>query len=261
MATYNKRGHKAPKPKEVNELDTEFENNVDSGESTTADVFNNLDEGANKIETWVASNQKIILGVVAAIAVATLGYLLYNKFVVEPNEDKAANAIFQSQTYFEQALSNPATSDSLFTLALNGGEGNKGFVKIASDYSGTETGNIANYYAGMSFLHKKDFKNAEKHLLDFSSNDFALQAQAYGAIGDAYSETNKNEEAIKYYLKAAKENENSFTSPRFLLKAAQLAYLNGDKDKANSLFKDIKEKYETSQEAANIDAFIAMTEK
>ena len=58
MATFNKRGYKAPKPKEVSEETPEVYNDADS---TTAEVFNTLDEGASKTEEWVARNQKFIL--------------------------------------------------------------------------------------------------------------------------------------------------------------------------------------------------------
>ena len=61
MATYNKRGYKAPKEKEE-KLDNNFieDVNVDEKDSTTAGVFNSLDQTASKTEEWVARNQKYI---------------------------------------------------------------------------------------------------------------------------------------------------------------------------------------------------------
>ena len=261
MATYNKRGYKAPKPEALETEGNEFEEvTASTGESTTEEVFNTLDETASRTEEWVAKNQKIILGVVGAIALATIGYIMYGKFVSDPKEDKAFNEIFQAQEYFSQAVANTQNPDSLFTLALKGGEGKLGFTGIADEYAGTKAGNLANYYAGMSYLNLKDFKNAEKYLSSFSSNDMNLNALALGGLGDAYSETNKVDDAISYYKKAAEANENDFTTPRFLFKAAQLALAANKKEEANKMFTQIKEKYETSREALNIDAFIAMTE-
>ncbi|WP_264560553.1 tetratricopeptide repeat protein [Flavobacterium sp. N2270] len=261
MATYNKRGYKASKPEELDTNANEFEEVIEtSGESTTEEVFNTLDETASKTEDWVAKNQKLVLGVVGAIALVTIGYLLFDKFVAQPKEDKAFSEIFQAQEYFNQALSNTENPDSLFNLALKGGEGKLGFTGVADQYSGTKAGNLANYYAGMSYLNIKDFKNAEKYLLEFSSKDMMLNALALGGLGDAYSETNKVDDAISYYKKAAETNENDFTTPRFLFKAAQLALIANKKEEANKLFTQIKEKYETSKEGLNIDAYIAMTE-
>ena len=259
MATYNKRGYKAPKPEEA-KVENELEEVVDATDSTTAEVFNTLDETASKTEDWVAKNQKVILGVVGAIAIATLGYLLYNRFIVEPKEEKATNEIFQAQQYFQQAVDATEKNDSLYNLALKGGEGKLGFIGIAEQYAGTDAGNLANYHAGMAYLNLGDFKNAITYLEKFKSDDAILKPLALGAIGDALAETNKVDDAIAHYKKAAEASENDFTTPRFLLKAAQLNLAAGKKAEANKLFVEIKEKYETSKEGMNIDAFIAMTE-
>ena len=259
MATYNKRGYKAPKPEEA-KVENELEEVIDTTDSTTAEVFNTLDETASKTEDWVAKNQKMILGIVGAIAIATIGYVLYNKYVVEEKEAKANNEIFQAQQYFQQAVDATAKPDSLYNLALKGGEGKLGFVGIAEQYAGTSAGNLANYYAGMAYLKLSDIKNAITYLEKFKSEDAILKPLALGAIGDALAETNKVDDAIAHYKKAAEASENDFTTPRFLLKAAQLHLAAGKKAEAHKLFVEIKEKYETSKEGMNIDGFIAMTE-
>lgn len=261
MATYNKRGYKAPKPEEA-KVENEFDEveAVDVQDSTTAEVFNTLDATASKTEDWVAKNQKLLLGIVGAIAIGTLGYLLFNRFVVEPKEEKAANEIFQAQQFFQQAVDATEKNDSLYNLALKGGEGKLGFLAVAEQYSGTAAGNLANYHAGMAYLNLGDFKNAIAYLEKFKSDDAVLKPIALGAIGDALSETNKVDDAISYYKKAAEASENDFTTPRYLFKAAQLYLTAGKKAEANKLFVEIKEKYETSKEGMNIDAFIAMTE-
>jgi tetratricopeptide (TPR) repeat protein len=261
MATYNKRGYKAPKPEEA-KVKNEFDEveAIDVKDSTTAEVFDTLDKSASRTEEWVANNQKVLLGIVGAIAIGTLGYLLFNRFVVEPKEEKAANEIFQAQQYFQQAVDATEKNDSLYNLALKGGEGKLGFIGVAEQYEGTAAGNIANYHAGMAYLNLGDFKNAITYLEKFKSDDAILKPLALGAIGDALAETNKLDDAISYYKKAAEASENDFTTPRFLLKAAQLHLAAGKKSEAHQLFVEIKEKYENSKEGMNVDAFIAMTE-
>jgi tetratricopeptide (TPR) repeat protein len=261
MATYNKRGYKTPKPEEA-KVENEFDEveAIDVKDSTTAEVFDTLDKSASRTEEWVAKNQKVLLGIVGAIAIGTLSYLLYNRFVVEPKEEKAANEIFQAQQYFQQAVDATEKNDSLYNLALKGGEGKLGFIGVAEQYEGTAAGNIANYHAGMAYLNLGDFKNAITYLEKFKSDDAILKPLALGAIGDALAETNKVDDAISYYKKAAEASENDFTTPRFLLKAAQLHLAAGKKSEAHQLFVEIKEKYENSKEGMNVDAFIAMTE-
>lgn len=260
MATYNKRGYKAPKPKDIaDDASNEFEE-VYEGESTTAEVFETLDEQANKAEDWVVKNQKLIIGVVGAIALVTIGYFLYNKFIVEPKEDEAVNGMFQAQQYFKQAVDGQASIDSLYNLSLKGGEGKLGFEGIISEYSGTKSANLAQYYAGMAYFNLKDYKKAVEHLEKFSADDEMLKPIALGVIGDSFSELNKVDDALSYYLKAAESSENDFTTPRYLFKHGQLAMMNGKKEAALKSFKTIKEKYPTSNEAINIDGYIARVE-
>ncbi len=257
MATYNKRGYKAPKPAEVN--DVEPEDQFD-GNSTTAEVFNTLDEGASRTEEWVAKNQKPIFIIVGVIALALVGYLLYEKFIIAPKEDEAANEMFQAQQYFTQAVDAPTANDSLYNLSLNGGGGKLGFTGIIETYSGTNAANIAHYFAGMAYLNTGKYKEAVDHLESFSTKDDILKAMANGGIGDAFAQLGQNEDALDYYKKAAKASDDNVTTPRFLFKAGQIALVLNKKDEALKSFQEIKDKYDASPEGVNIDAYIAMAE-
>lgn len=251
MATYKKRGYK-PKTKEEKEGAIEQH-------STTAEVFKTLDDRAGKTEEWAAKNQKYIIAAVGAIAILVLGYLGYSKFVSEPKASEAMNEMFKAQQYFDQAV-NGTEKDSLFTLALNGGEGKFGMVDIAKEYSGTPAANLANYYAGMAYLNLKDYQNAVKYLSDFSSDDEMLGPIAKGGIGDAFVQLNQPEDALGYYDKAASMNTNDYTTPMYLFKAAGVAMKLGKTQKALENYKRIKEDYPNSTEASNIDVFIGRAE-
>jgi len=257
MATYNKRGYKTTKEKEVKDGTEDIK--VLEKDSTTAGVFSTLDETASKTEDFVAKNQKIIIGVVGAIALVLVGYLAYEKFVAAPKEDEAATEMFQAQQYFQQATDGVA-SDSLYKLSLKGAEGKFGFVDIADKYSGTDAGNLANYYAGIAYLNTGKFTEAIEYLGKFKSEDIVLSALAKGAIGDAYSQNNQPKEALEYYVKAVEANKNDFTTPRFLLKAGKTAYALGDKEDALKYFTDIKENFDASPEAASVDVLIGLAQ-
>lgn len=258
MATYSKRGYKAPKEKEVKD-DAIEDVMIDEKDSATAEVFSKLDETASKTEDWVAKNQKIILGVVGAITLITVGYFAYQKFIAGPKEEDAAAEMFVAQSNFEQAI-NGVASDSLFKLSLNGSEGKFGFVKIADEYSGTAAGNLAHYYAGIAYLNTGKFDEAIASLGKFSSKDIMLSALAKGAIGDAYSEKNQPKEALDHYVKAAESSKNDFTTPRFLMKAGKVALALDKKSDALKYFTDIKENYENSPEARTVDGLIGLAQ-
>ena len=260
MATYNKRGYKAPKPKE-DKVDNDFieDVNIDDTNSTTAEVFNSLDETASRTEDFIAKNQKLILGIVGVVALAAVVYMLYTKFVVEPKEATATEEMYVAQKNFQLATDGTA-SDSLYNLALNGSEGKYGFVKIADEFSGTAAANLANYYAGMAYLNTGKYDEAITYLEKFKSEDVMLKALALGAIGDAHSQKNQMEKALDFYKKALSTDENNFTTPRFMLKAGKTALAIGNKEEALKFFTDIKEKYETATEAQGIDALIGLAQ-
>ena len=90
-------------------------------------------------------------------------------------------------------------TDSLFTLALEGADGKYGFVDIADKYSSTKAGNLANYYAGISYLRMKKYQEAIEYLENYSSDDELLGPIAKGAIGDAFADINQIDDAFDYY--------------------------------------------------------------
>lgn len=261
MATFNKRGYKAPKEKEV-KIDNNYieDVNVDEKDSATAKAFDTLDQTASKAEDFVAKNQKIILGFLGAVALVTVGYLMYQKLVAEPKQQDAAEELFVAQQNFQKAVDSGDKADSLYNLVLKGSEGKFGVVKIAEEYSGTDAGNLANYYAGIAYLNTKKYAEAIASLEKFSSNDIMLSVLAKGAIGDAYAQQNKQNEALEYYIKAADASKNDFTRPRYLLKAGKTALALGNKADAVKYFTDIKDNYDATPEAQNIDVLIGLAQ-
>ncbi|HEX8268824.1 MAG TPA: hypothetical protein VF581_02935 [Flavobacterium sp.] len=260
MATYNKRGYKLPKEKEEKLDDAYIDDvNVDESKSTTAGVFTSLDETANRTEAWVERNQKLIFGIVGAIALITVGWLLYQRFIAEPKENDAAEAMFTAQENFQKATEG-TKSDSLYNLALKGSEGQFGFVEIADQYAGTDAGNLANYYAGIAYLNTGKYAEAITSLDKFKSDDIALSALAIGAKGDAYAQQNKMKEALEQYVKASEKNKNEFTTPMFLLKAGKTALALGNKTDALKYFTDIKDNYDAAPEAQEVDALIGLAQ-
>ncbi|MUU77620.1 tetratricopeptide repeat protein [Winogradskyella endarachnes] len=251
MATYNKRGYK---PKTVKEKEVIVEE-----ESTTAEVFNTLDEGASKAEEWAVRNQKYIIGTVGAIALLVLAFLAYNKFVAEPNEKDAMNEMYTAKKYFNDAV-NGMSSDSLYRMSLEGGEGKYGMLDIIDNYSGTPAANLANYYAGMAYLNLKDYQKAVEHLDDFSSEDIMLGPIAKGGIGDAFVQLNQSDKALEYYEKAFKANVNDFTTPLYLLKAAKVAIDLGENSKALDYLTRINTEFSDSKESKEAEVLIGKVE-
>lgn len=248
MATYKKRGYK---PKNKNE-----EQQVDNMDSTTAEVFNTLDETASKSEQWIEKNSKVLFSALVSIVVIFLVFLGYNKYITEPNELEASNELAFPRKYFDEAATAGSGIDSLLNLGLEGADGRYGFLDIAESFSGTDAGNLANYYAGVSYLQLKDYENAIAYLSKFDSDDEMLGPVSLGAIGDAFSDIDQQKDALEYYEKAANKRNNEFTTPLFLYKAGQTAMLLEDYSKAEELFTKIKKSYSKSDQGKDVEKFI-----
>jgi tetratricopeptide (TPR) repeat protein len=208
----------------------------------------NIGETLGKTEQFIFNNQKAIGIVITIIIIAILGFFGYNKYYLEPKSTEAAEQMFHAQLFFE--------SDSL-DKALFGDGNSLGFIDISGEYSMTKQGNLANYYAGISYLKKGDYNKAIDYLENFSAGDHLVSPMATGAIGDAYLELGDKERAVAYYLEAANMDDNGFTSPLFLFRAGQVYELLADYDEAVYVYTKIKNKYFKSNEGRSIEKSIA----
>ncbi len=194
-------------------------------------------------------NSKALIMAFAALIVIGGGYFGYKYLYKAPNEKKASEAMRNAENYFRM--------DSL-KLALNGDNVNPGFVKIASNYSGTDAGNLANYYAGVCYVKLGEFEKGIKYLKSFSTGSQLIQARATALLGDAYAETGKKQEAIDMYTKAGKMfDKDDQNSPEYLFRAGLLSESMGKNKEAIELYKIIKEKYPRSERGFTIDKYLA----
>jgi tetratricopeptide (TPR) repeat protein len=212
------------------------------------DNLTEVESALTSTEQFLEHNQKIILIVIGAIVVFVVGYLALNKFYIEPRIESAQEQMFPAQNYFEK--------DS-FNLALNGDGSNPGFLDIIDDFGSTDAGNLAKYYAGISYLHMGQYENAVDYLKEFDTDDALLGPISVGAQGDAQLELGSKDKALDLYTEAYKMNDNELTSPIYMLKAAELLENNNKSAEALNLYETIKEKFPDSNEGRNIDKYIA----
>ena len=207
-----------------------------------------VEEALSKTEQFIEDNQKPILTVIGVLVLIILAYFGFQRFYLKPQETEAQEQVFMAEKYFEM--------DSL-DLALNGDGLYPGFLDIIDDYKWTKTANLAHYYTGIIYMEKGEYETAIDYLNDFEGDDEFVEPMAIGAIGDCYMELGETEKAIDQYLKAANYSVNEITSPAFLMKAAWSYEINGEYQKAVDVYKRIKTEFSTSQEAREIDKYIA----
>src|SRR5690349_1202188 len=85
---------------------------------------------------WERNGKKVLIAA-GVVLLALIAFVAYRELVLEPKQEKAAEAMFRAQEYFSQ--------DSV-RLALNGDNVNPGFLKIIDRYSGTTAANLAHFY-------------------------------------------------------------------------------------------------------------------
>ena len=168
---------------------------------------------------FIESNQKNIMGGLLALVLLIGGFLAYKHWYKTPREKDASSQMAQAQMQFEK--------DSFAIALSNPGNGAKGFLDIAKEYSGTKAGNLANYYAGVCYLHLGQYDAAIASLEDFSAKGDVLPATRQSLLGDAYAEKGDLEKAASYYQKAVSAaGSNEFLASMYLKKVGLLAEKN-----------------------------------
>jgi len=212
------------------------------------DEFATVEQALSTSEAFIEKNQKQILIAVGVVIAMVLLVLAVRNFYIKPRETAAENEMYRAQMFF---------ANGNFERALNGDDFTTiGFRAIATDFRMTRSGNLAAAYAGISYFRLGDFHNAIKFLSRFNGKDSYLTASVIGLIGDSYVELGEVAKAIGYFERAA-NMKNDVMSPIFLKKAGLAHESLGNLTRAARAFQEIKDSYPNSQEAADIDKYIA----
>ncbi len=215
-------------------------------ESNSAPI-KNVESTLTTTEQFLESHYKELL-IGLGVVVLLIGIFWVGRIYLGKQDEEAKSQMYQAEKYFEM--------DSL-NLALNGDGNYLGFIDIANDYKYTNSGNLARYNAGLCYLHLGQFEDAIDYLGKYKRKDKLIASLAIGATGDAYVELGDVEKGISLYLEAADFGDNSFNTPIFLMKAAELHELNNNYEKALELYERIQKEYPESTEGMSIEKYIA----
>lgn len=196
----------------------------------------------DKIKAWINGQNKTLVYGVSAVVLLTTGIVLYQYLYQMPKEKKGMVAIIDIQKQFDE--------DS-FNLVL------KSAPKLADEYGGTKSGDLAAYYAGVSYLYTGDFKNAVVYLEKVSFDDKVMKSQAIGLLGDAHIENKDLESGLKCYLKAIKVSKNSFSTIMWSRKAARVYEKKDEWKKALKIYEDLQKNFKDEDEISDLSKYIA----
>ena len=201
-----------------------------------------MEQQVSKTEAFFEKNKKVIIIAVVAIIAIVVGAILINNYYLEPRANEASTELAKSQELFDQQQYDKALA---------------GFQKVASDYSSTDAGNLAQLYIGLCQANLGKWQEAVNALESFSSKgDQMISPAAEGALGNAYANLKQLDKAVDHLKKAAEMADNNSLSPTFLIQAGEILESQGKKDEALKLYQEVKEKYFNSMQYQTIDAYI-----
>ena len=218
-----------------------------SNKDANPQAISNVEQTLSRTEQFLESNYKRLLTGLG-IVVIIVGIIWLGKIYLSKRNDEALSQIYQAEKYLE--------IDSL-KLALNGDGNYLGFIDIASSYRFTKTGNLANYGAGICYLHLGEYESAIDYLNKYSRKDKVIGSLALGATGDAYVELGDLDKGIVKYLEAADHAENSFNTPLFLMKAGEVYELTGKYSEALKVYERIESENPESTEGSSVEKYIS----
>lgn len=216
----------------------------------TVEFFKDLDREALNTERFLEKYSKQIGIVFGILILGVLGFFGYKQFIEAPKNVEAVKSYLSAQ---KNAV------DGKDKEALGGkSAANPGFLGTYEDYSGTKVGKLSAYNAGLLKFKEGKFQEAYDLLDKFSSDNKTLMAMKYGAMADAKSGLNKNDEALTLLDKASSASDDPYTSYYFTRKAGIVALGLKKNAEAKKYFATIDEKYQDYDNGMS-DSYIEMT--
>lgn len=215
-----------------------------------------VEETLSQKEAVFMKHKKAISAAIVVVILIVAGVLSYETYISGPREQEASTALAKGQDYF---------ANQQYEIALKGDStGFRGLLNIASDYSSTDAGNLANLYAGLCYANLDKWNDAVKYLEKYSpADDEMISPAATAALGNAYAHIKQPDKAVEYLKKAAsmadseaEGNANNSLSPIFLIQAGEILESQNKKDEALKIYQDIKKKYVNSPVYGEIDKYI-----
>ena len=235
----------------------------------TEEQFAQVESGLTKSAIYIEKNWKLLSIIVGAIALIIGGYIGYNNYIVKPNILAADESLYIAEFYLEQGLKDiNSDDDSIKTLAkqninfaLNGDGQNIGFLTIANNYSSTKAGNLSQYYAARCQYELGKYQDALSLMEKFDTDDKIFKSISFGFIGDCNIQLGKVDEALENYESASSEEyKNEITTPRYLMKQAQVyAQKKNNHCKALDIYNIISLEYNKQKEKLNIQKYISVS--
>jgi TolA-binding protein len=205
-----------------------------------------------RVYGYIQDNTSKVLTYGGVIVVLFLGiiYYVYHKKEENTKANIALSKVLDSyqQGAYLEAIEGKAGTDNI------------GLKKIVEEYGGTENGETAKIYLANAYSRLGKAEDAFKYYKDYDGDINIFQATALAGQAGYYASKNDYQKAAELYEKASNITKEDVLNPDYTLYAG-INYLNaGNDDKAKEMFDKIKNDYENSSAAREVNRYIAEVE-
>lgn len=197
-----------------------------------------LIENYNKAANYVNENKTTILAILISVIVVVGAFIGYN-FYSDNQESQAQQLLAIAEGYYSEGDFDKALHGDEFELTY-------GFLAISNDFSGTEAGNLAIYYAAVSSYKLGNIEDALTYLSRYNAPDGILGVGPINFHAKLLLANGSAEKAAETFVQAANWEVNESTTPANLYSAADAYYQAGNYAKAQEITDQIMEEYPTS---------------
>jgi TolA-binding protein len=190
---------------------------------------------------WYRENKSLLFAGIAVLIVAIGGSFWYVNYTTQQQEEAREAISFAEQQFM--------TGNYETALFGDVEQGEPGLTEIISDYPNTTAGNLARYYAAVSYAETDDYTSALEMIQEYEVPEGVLGVAPVSLHGMILMQLEQYADAIEVFERAAAWDENESTTPFNLLNAGEAAYAAGNYSKASEMAKRIQEEYPNSSQA------------
>lgn len=192
-------------------------------------------------------NRNLVYGGLAGLVVVLVGIAGY-AYYQSQQQAEAEQLLAQVARTYEQGN---------YRQALDGTGTSQGLLAIAENYSGTQAGNLATYYAADALYRMGEYDRALEFFREFDKTEDFIGASAYAAQAAIHETRSEYEQAAELYQQAAEQFPNSLTTPKYLMEAGQAYEEAGNFETAIAMYERIEEEYPDAEQAQEVPRYIA----
>lgn len=196
------------------------------------------------------NNRWVVYGAAVALLAVIVGLVGY--FYLQAQQQAEAEEHFSAiMSFYEQGD---------YETALEGTEAELGLREIAENYSRTDTGAMAAFYAGDALFALGQKEEALEYFEQVPEQNTLVGAGAVAGRAAVYEDQGEYERAGNTYRDAAALYTTDFTTPEYLLRAGRAYERAGLFDEAVESYTEISEGFPEFADAHDIELHLARVE-